>query len=410
MFLISLNIQQTRSRREPDKPGKVYVKVIERTPGEEGSVRILYRIINTCIPVPAGVGIKDLREKVLPFVYNTYLVIEKLRKSSSEFTIDDVCERLREIIGSDKFKTNVSDNFVWDTGVATLNKELIPLFRYNKRLRRYEISGSADKEKESLLGFLNGMSRKMLSEGRESTSNSYMSTRLSLKRFLSGKDLPLADIDHSLIDGYAGWLKDTGVADSTRSFYLRTLRTAINYAVKEGIIDAASDPFRNVNTKARFDRADNEAAHLSRESILKIANLDLSDSPKLDLARDMFMFGFYCRGMEQTDIINLRPENLRDNELTYRRRGTGKEITLSLDPEATAILKKYDNRRPDFLFPLKTSSQIRLDHPLKYQVSTWLDAVGKMAGVESLTFSMNKSTWNYLMSQANISSVLLGAL
>ena len=410
MFLISLNIQQTRSRREPDKPGKVYVKVIERTPGEEGSVRILYRIINTCIPVPAGVGIKDLREKVLPFVYNTYLVIEKLRKSSSEFTIDDVCERLREIIGSDKFKTNVSDNFVWDTGVATLNKELIPLFRYNKRLRRYEISGSADKEKESLLGFLNGMSRKMLSEGRESTSNSYMSTRLSLKRFLSGKDLPLADIDHSLIDGYAGWLKDTGVADSTRSFYLRTLRTAINYAVKEGIIDAASDPFRNVNTKARFDRADNEAAHLSRESILKIANLDLSDSPKLDLARDMFMFGFYCRGMEQTDIINLRPENLRDNELTYRRRGTGKEITLSLDPEATAILKKYDNRRPDFLFPLKTTSQVNLDKPLKYKVSTWLDAVGKMAGVESLTFGMNISTWNYLVSQAGISSVLLGAL
>ena len=194
---------------------------------------------------------------------------------------------------------------------------------------------------------------------------------------MKDKDLPLADIDRNIIEGYAGWLKDTGVADSTRSFYLRTLRTAINYAVKEGIIDAASDLFRNVNTKARFDRADNEAAHLSRESILKIANLDLSDSPKLDLARDMFMFGFYCHGMEQTDIINLRPENLCDNELTYRRRGTGKEITLSLDPEAAAILKKYDNRRPDFLFPLKTTSQVNLDKPLKYQVSTWLDAVGK---------------------------------
>ena len=51
---------------------------------------------------------------------------------------------------------------------------------------------------------------------------------------------------------------------------------------------------------------------------------------------------------------------------------------------------------------------MNLDKPLKYQVSTWLDAVGKMAGVESLTFGMNISTWNYLVSQAGISSVLLG--
>ncbi len=408
MYLISLNIQQTRSRREPDKPGKVYVKVIERTPGMDGSVQMLFRTVSTDIPVPAGVGIKDLRAEVLPFVYNTYLIIEKFRKSGAEFTIDDVCERLREVIGSNEFKTGVSEDFVWDSEVATLKKELIPFFRYNKRFRRFKICEEADTETESLSGLLHAMSLKMLSEGRESSSNSYMSTRLSLNRFLNDKNLPLADIDRNIIEGYAGWLKDTGVADSTRSFYLRTLRTAINYAVKEGIIDAASDLFRNVNTKARFDRADNEAAHLSRESILKIANLDLSDSPKLDLARDMFMFGFYCRGMEQTDIINLRPENLRDNELTYRRRGTGKEITLSLDPEAAAILKKYDNRRPDFLFPLKTTSQVNLDKPLKYQVSTWLDAVGKMAGVESLTFGMNISTWNYLVSQASISSVLLG--
>ena len=409
MYLISLKIQKARSRREPDKPGKVYLHVVEKSTGEDGSVRLVYRMINTGVPIPSGVRIKDLREKALPFVYNTYLVIVKLRKGGSEFTIDDVCGQLREVIGSDEFKTGVSDDFVWDTEVATLNRELIPLFRYNKRFRRHEISGSADTEKESLLGFLSAMSRKMLSEGRESSSNSYMSTKLSLNRFLSDEDLPLADIDHNLIEGYAEWLRETGVADSTRAFYLRTLRTAINYAVKEGLLESADGLFRNVSTKARFDRVDSEAPHLSRESLLKIANLDLSDSPKLDLARDMFMFGFYCRGMELTDIINLRPENLRDNELTYRRRGAGKEITLRLDPQAIAILKKYEDRRFDFLFPLKTSSRIRLDHPLKFQVSTWLDAVGKMAGVESLTFSMNISTWNYLMSQANISSVLLGA-
>ena len=51
---------------------------------------------------------------------------------------------------------------------------------------------------------------------------------------------------------------------------------------------------------------------------------------------------------------------------------------------------------------------MKLDKALKYQVTTWLDAVGKKAGLDSLKFKMNISTWNYLMSQANISSVLLG--
>ena len=408
MYLISLNIQQTRSRREPDKPGKVYVKVIERTPGMDGSVQMLFRTVSTDISVPAGVGIKDLRADVLPFVYNTYLIIEKFRKSSSEFTIDDVCERLREVIGSNEFRTGVSEDFVWDSEVATLKKELIPFFRYNKRFRRFKICEEADTETESLSGFLHAMSLKMLSEGRESSSNSYMSTRLSLNRFLNDKNLPLADIDRNIIEGYAGWLKDTGVADSTRSFYLRTLRSGINYAVKEGLAESTKDLFCNVNTKVRFDSIDNASAYLSRETILKIARLDLSDSAKLDLARDMFMFGFYCRGMELTDIINLRTENLRDNELTYRRRGIGKEITLRLDPQAMAILEKYESRRLDFLFPLKSSTLMKRDKALKYQVMTWLDAVGKKVDLGSLMFNMNISTWNYLMSQANISSVLLG--
>lgn len=162
-----------------------------------------------------------------------------------------------------------------------------------------------------------------------------------------------------------------------------------------------------MNTKVRFDKIDKKPAHLSRETLLKIASMDLSKSGKLDIARDMFMFGFYCHGMELTDIIDLRTENIRENELTYQRRGTGKEINIRLDPQAVMILKKYENRQLDFLFPLKTSPSMKLDRSLKYQVATWLDTVGEMAGLESLTFKMNISTWNYLMSQANISSVLL---
>lgn len=395
----------------PDKSGKLYLRIIEREHQGDGAVESRQRSITTGITMSAGLRIRDLREDALPYIYNTYLVIDEYSKSGAVFTIDDVCERLRTMFESGDLKHHVSDDFVWDTEVATLKKEFIPLFRYNKKFRQRkdgEVSDESGQEEESLPGFFYAMSRKMLSEGRESTSGSYMNTMLSIKRFLGDKKMLLSDIDHTFIEDYAEWLNESGVTDSTQSFYLRTLRTGINYAVKEGLVDSAKDLFRNVNTRVRSDRTDNAQAHLSREDLMKIAGMDLSDSPKLDLARDMFMFGFYCRGMELTDIINLRIGDLRDNVLTYRRRGVGKEISLRLDPQAMEILKKYDSRRLDFLFPVKTSSMMTLDKTLKYQITTWLDAVGEKAGLDSLKFKMNISTWNYLMSQANISSVLLG--
>lgn len=87
-----------------------------------------------------------------------------------------------------------------------------------------------------------------------------------------------------------------------------TLRAGISHAVKEGIAVFDKDMFRNVNTKVSLDTTGNENACLSRETLLKIANLDLSKSENLD-RRDMFMFGFYCRGMELTDILLSRRES-----------------------------------------------------------------------------------------------------
>lgn len=200
MYLISLKIQVARSQQNPDKPGKIYLKIIERIPLDDGSVRSLYRTVNTGIPMQVDMRIKDVRDELIPYIYTAYLVIGGFRKSGSVFTIDDVCEQLRAVIASEELKTQVSNGFVWDSEVATLNKELIPLFRYQKKLRRQIVSKESDSEKGSLLGFLYTMSQKMLSEERESTSNSYISTRQSLKRFLGDIDISLSDIDHKFIE------------------------------------------------------------------------------------------------------------------------------------------------------------------------------------------------------------------
>jgi len=99
-----------------------------------------------------------------------------------------------------------------------------------------------------------------------------------------------------------------------------------------------------------------ETDSLGIEVIQQIAKLDLADDRRLDLARDIFLFGFYAKGMELVDVANLKVENLNGNILTYHRRLKGKERTVMLGNAALSIIRKYHDKNRDYLFPLFTTA------------------------------------------------------
>lgn len=170
MYLITLKIQEARSKLHPDKPGKVYLSIVEREPMSDGTVRSQHRSVNIGVSVQKGARFRDLREELLPYVYNTYLIIDKLRNSGSPFSIDDVSERLKSVIANDRLDTRIAEDFIWDTDVATLKKDLIPFFKYKKVGSKYAVYEETDMKPESLLELFSLLSRKMLPEGRESMS------------------------------------------------------------------------------------------------------------------------------------------------------------------------------------------------------------------------------------------------
>lgn len=48
----------------------------------------------------------------------------------------------------------------------------------------------------------------------------------------------------------------------------------------------------------------------------------------LDLARDLFLFSFYTRGMLFIDMAYLKEENLYNGVLSYKRRKTGQLLYI----------------------------------------------------------------------------------
>ena len=83
--------------------------------------------------------------------------------------------------------------------------------------------------------------------GKIRTSESYISTLNSFRRFRENKDLTLSAIDSSIIIAYEEYLKKNGVTPNSSSFYMRNLRAVYNRAVEKQLI-IQQYPFKHVYT------------------------------------------------------------------------------------------------------------------------------------------------------------------
>lgn len=161
------------------------------------------------------------------------------------------------------------------------------------------------------------------SYGQIRTSETYLTTLNSFKRFRMNVDVVLEEINSELLLSYVYYLKVKGVSPNTISFYMHRLRAVYNRAVEQGLIEQRF-PFRKVKTS--IERMTKRAIPI--KYIRKLKSLDLEKSPSLAFARDMFLFSFYTRGMSFIDIAYLHNKDLRNGILTYRRKKTGQKLQI----------------------------------------------------------------------------------
>ena len=67
-------------------------------------------------------------------------------------------------------------------------------------------------------------------------------------------------------------------------------------------------------------------------------------SQSLRKAQEFFILMFLLRGLPFVDLAYLRKSDLCDNVITYRRRKTGRTLSVTLTAEAMVLVKRYMNR------------------------------------------------------------------
>lgn len=244
----------------------------------------------------------------------------------------------------------------------------------------------------SLFTFMQKIIAGLRQQERIGTAEKYDSALNSFSNYRNNEDIMLDCITTEIMEDYEAWLKKTGLVPNTTSFYMRILRAVYNRAVEDDIIEDRK-PFRRVYTgiAKTIKRA------LPLAVIRKIKTLDLTHTPDLDYARDMFLMSFYLQGMSFIDMVYLKKSDLRDGRVTYRRRKTGKLLTIRWIEDMQRILDKYPKNRSKYLLPIirsaETDERMTYRHT-GYKINYNLKRIAAMVGIEMpLTLYVARHSW-----------------
>lgn len=254
---------------------------------------------------------------------------------------------------------------------------------------------------QSLCNFMQSVIIQLQQMGKQRTSETYRATLKSFMQFRDDKDVLLKEIDSDMMLMYEAYLHNKGLTKNSSSFYMRILRAVYNRAVEKDFT-ANRNPFKYVYTG--IDKTIKRAIPL--KAIKQIKALELSSIPSLELARDMFLFSFYTRGMSFIDMAYLKKKNLSNNILSYRRRKTGQQLFIRWEKCMQEIVEKYDNLYSEYLLPI--IKPMNCDERTQYQNAMYLinhklKIIGKMVDIQQpLTMYVARHSWASAAKNKNI--------
>jgi len=212
-----------------------------------------------------------------------------------------------------------------------------------------------------------------------------------LKDFTKKDRLPFAEITVDFLEAFKRYLFNVvGNSPNTVHKEFSKFKRLITRAVKEGIITV--NPFIHFQP---IKKAKTEKARLSYAQIQAIEALKLKNDTTLCLARDAFLFSFYCAGIRFGDVAMLKWENVVDGRLKYSMRKTAGFKSILLLPQALEILSHYQKKalkfnREGFIFPLlNTKYTYEDEYATKQKINSKNTATNKnlkkialLAGIE----------------------------
>lgn len=193
---------------------------------------------------------------------------------------------------------------------------------------------------QSLFAFIDTRlcTNKSLSNG---TIQTYKACRKHLKSFR--EDIKLKDITPKFCQDFLNFLLKK-LGKNSASKYMRILRTFINRAIDEDLLELNDYAFKKFKIPAQ--KYDRNEKFLTDEEIRAVKNCKLDENE--EKIREMFMFAFYS-GLRFGDVAHLTNKAIRGEgektEIVLTMKKTGEPLRIPIGnlwkSEGLLLLKKY---------------------------------------------------------------------
>jgi integrase len=246
--------------------------------------------------------------------------------------------------------------------------------------------------------------------GRIGTMESYQSTLGNIKKF-KGESVPVSKVT-------VEWLKKLeefmakSKAITTIGINMRNLRAIINAAIKEGYVKESEYPFGI--GKYEIKTAEGVKKALSSDQIKKIKRFNCTNET-LMMYRDLWLFIYYCNGINIADLINRKFKDMIDGELLFVREKTKrttknvKFIRATVTGDMQKIIDRWGNEPlPDnYIFNLVEHTddpQLAMDRKKWFnkKFNQHLKMIGVAVGIDNLTSYVARHSYATVLKRNNV--------
>ena len=291
--------------------------------------------------------------------YSIILVLVKDRKNTS-ISIGQTCKKEDWCFDSCRLKTNNTKHKSINRFIEKINLRIDNFIHERKMLEEsYSLSDLVNEikredTKPNSLDYFN-FHQEVINEfnnsGKTGSAKINKDTLDSLKKYHQKDQLKFTELNVEFIQKYDSYLRSRGGIDSGIGIKMRTIRAIYNKAIQRKIIPDRFYPFKTV--KISNLKNENKKEYLTENEIKLIINKDFIQNKKLQFAKDMYLFSFYCRGMNFIDLMKLNNTNLFENRISYIRTKTGVHLEFKLISSAQEILNYYSQKSfNNYLFPV----------------------------------------------------------
>ncbi len=197
--------------------------------------------------------------------------------------------------------------------------------------------------------------------GRHSYASSMTDMLRAVKRVQNDIDLSFEQLNYKFLKDFETYYRNNGNGINSIGVYMRNIRAIYNRAIKEGHAKRNWYPFTDYSIKREKTRK----RAVRKEVITDVMNLELPKSSRIWHAKNYFLFSFFAMGINFIDIAFLKPSNLVNGRLEYKRHKTNKSFSIKITEPMKEILNYYlTGKNPDdYIFPIiKRRGDSRLEY------------------------------------------------